>query len=163
MKREGVIISSFLIERQKQVKLFQVRIPREAENIVGVEMGLLWLEGLLPVPPPSPVWSLPMSVQRNLVLGELKLQSYEKANMFYSADLCMNNNVNFADFSTGSFPAKEYSHGYAWHEDPVMVNGNTTLLQGVYRDKLSDYQSSTYRYIVKVYVWIAAKEDQSNI
>lgn len=163
MKREGVILTTFLIERPKQVKLFQVRIPREAENIIGVEMGMHWLEGVPAAPVPPPIWSLPMSVQRNLLVGELKLQSYETANMFFSSELAINNNHVFADFSSQNFLPKPYTHQYQQHEEPIKVNGNTTLLQGAYRDKLSEHQAGAYKYFVKVYIWIAAKEDQSNL
>lgn len=163
MKREGVIITTFLIEKQKQVKLFQVKIPREAEKIIGVEMSFLWLEGVPPLVPSSTIWQLPMTVNRNILLGELKLQSYEKANVFYAGELAVNQNLDFADFTSQSFIPKIYSHQYQLNEDPVMVSGSTTILQGVYRDKLSEYQATRYRYIVKVYIWVAAKEDQSNL
>jgi len=163
MKREGVIITTFLIERPKQVKLFQVKIPREAENIVGVEMGLLWLEGPPPLLPPPHDWALPMSVSRNLLLGELKLQSYERANMFFIGELSINNTLDFADFTSQFFSPKAYTHQYSQHEDQVRVSGETTILQGVFRDKLSEHQPGAYKYVVKVYTWVAAKEDQSNL
>lgn len=161
MMRESVIITPFLIERQKQVKLFQVRIPREAENIIGVEMDFVWLEGIPPILPAPAGIPLPMTFRRNIILGELKLQSYEKANIFFSSQLTINQNLDFADFTSQDFIPKVYTHQYKHHEDPVKVSGKTTIIQGVYRDKFADYQPGNYKYIVKVYTWIASKEDQS--
>jgi hypothetical protein len=163
MKRESVIVSSFLIERQKQIKLFQVKIPREAKNIIGVEMGMLWLSGIPPVEPAAPIWSLPMNLKRNLILGEVKLQSYEKANIFFTSELALDKNISFADFTSQSFVPSVFSHGQSRHEDPVRVNGDTTILQGVYRDKLSEQQAGNYSYIVKIYIWTEAKVDQSHL
>lgn len=161
MMRESVIVTPILIEQPNQMKLFQVKIPREAENIVGVEMGLLWLEGPPPVVPPPSVWTLPMTVSRNLLLGELKLQSYEKSNMFFSGELVINRNLDFADYSSRFFSPKAYTHQLHQYEVPVKVNGNTTIIQGVFRDMLHESQAGSYKYIVKVYTWIEAKLDQS--
>jgi hypothetical protein len=163
MKREGVIVTTFTIERQKQVKLFQIKIPREAQNIVGVEMGLKWISGVPAVPEILPLWNLPMTIKRNLNIGELKLQSYEKANIFYTGELVINQNGDTADFTSEYFSPKAYTHQGVSHEDEVQVNGNTTLIQGAFRDKLSEQQEGNYAYKVYVYLWVAVKEDQSNL
>jgi len=162
MKRESVIVTNFLIDRPKQIKLFQMKIPREAENIIGIEMGLTWITGIPPVIAPPLEWALPMDIKRNLVLGELKFQSYEKANMFYTQELVINQNTDTADFTSKFFPPKAYTHQYQLNEEPIKVNGNTTILQGVYRDNFSDQFAGAYSYIIRVYVWLEAKIDQSN-
>lgn len=175
MKRESVIISSFNIERTNQIKLFQVRIPREAKNIIGVEMGMRWLVGAVPPPtsvpgpPPGPVsWPPPLPVgglqtilRRNQLVGELKLQSYEKANIFYTGELVLDQNIDNRDFTHPRFANKVYSHGLAMHEDPVSVNGDTTLVQGVFRNRLPVVGNFQFR--VFVYIWTEAKVDQSNL
>lgn len=174
MKREGVIVSTFAIERPKQVKLFQVRIPREANEVIGVEIGLRWLAGNLPVPVipprdsgappdvPAP-WQLPMMQLRNFDLGEVKLQSYEKANIFYSGDVIINKNHEAGDFTNAGFAPKEYTHQYQSQEVEVSVRAETTLVQGIYRDKANEFITGSYRYQVSVYVWVASKEDQSDL
>lgn len=157
MKREGVIITRFVISQPKQVKLFQVKIPREAKNIIGIETGIRWISGTLPVLPPPPTWLLPFLLQRSIAVGEVKLQSYEKANIFYTGEAVLNQNMAFADFSSEHFAPKEYSHGYSAHEDEVKVNGETTILQGVYRDKVFEQVADSFRYEVKVYVWMESR------
>lgn len=163
MKREGVIITPIVIERQKQIKLFQIKIPREAKNIIGIEMGLRWQEGA-PVPPAPPAGEiLPMLQRRNRTVGELKLQSYGKANIFFTGELALNYNTDFADFTSRWFVPKEYTHQTQTHEYEAKVSGETTLIQGVYRDKLSEHQEGNYKYTVYVYVWMEAKEDLNNL
>ena len=153
MKRESAIITNFLIERPKQIKLFQLKIPREAENIIGIEMGLTWLNGILPAIVPPLEWTLPMTMNRNIVLGEVKLQSYEKANVFYTQELVLNQNLAPADFTSKYFVPKAYTHQNQSNEDQVQVSGTTTILQGVYKDALAEQIVGSYRYIVRVYVW----------
>lgn len=175
MKGEGVIITSFVIERSNQIKLFQVRIPREAKNIIGVEMSMRWIAGTVPPPssvpgpppgppswpPPTPIGGTPFIIRRNQLVGELKLQSYEKANIFYTGELVIDQNIDNRDFTASKFAPKVYTHQQVMNEDPVMVNGNTTLIQGVFRNKFPIVGAFQYR--VFVYVWASVKEDQSNL
>lgn len=153
MKRESVIVTNFLIERPRQIKLFQLKIPREAENIIGIEIGLTWISGVLPSTVPPAIWELPMTMKRNVVLGEVKLQSYEKANMFYTQELLINNNIDTADYTSLFFKPTTYTHASKSNEDEVKVSGATTILQGVYRDALANQIAGPYKYIVRVYIW----------
>ena len=105
---------------------------------------------------------MPVILRRNQIVGELKLQSYEKANVFYSGELVMDQNIDNRDFTSGKFAPKIYTHQLPMHEDLVIVNGNATLIQGAYRDKLLT-ATGIFQYKVFVYVWIEAKEDQSNL
>ena len=102
-----------------------------------------------------------MILRRNQLVGELKLQSYEKANIFYTGELLLDQNIDNRDFTHLRFPNKVYSHGLAMHEDPVSVNGDTTLVQGVFRNRLAIVGNFQFR--VFVYVWTEAKVDQSNL
>jgi hypothetical protein len=161
VKRETAITTTFIIERPRQIKLFQVRIPREVENIIGVEMGLNWTEGF----PAGGFggghgmgWSLPLTLNRNISIGDLKLQSYEKANVFYSGELTLNQNVDNADFTSQFFQPQPYTHQAHAHEVDVKVSGSTTIIQGVFRDKLADtLPEAVYKYKVTLCLWTAAK------
>jgi len=174
VKREGVIVSTFTVQRPKQVRLFQVKIPREAHEVIGIELGARWLSGNLPnfeaapidgaTPPDVPLpWQLPFKQLRNFDLGEVKLQSYEKANIFFSGDLILNRNLDTGDYTNAGFAPKEYTHQYHLQEVEVSVRAETTLVQGIYRDKTSEFISGAFSYQVNVYVWVASKEDQSEL
>lgn len=159
MNRESVIIKTLDIKTPAQASLFQIRIPREVEHIIGVEMGLNWISAY-----PSmeggggPQWRLPMLVKSNLVVGELKLQSFEKANVFYSGELAIPRNLDYGDFTYKWFTPRPYTHQLEAHEEPVMVPGSTTLINGVFKDTLYSYGMMEYHYTVKIYVWTQSKE-----
>lgn len=163
MKRETAIVTTFIVERPKQVKLFQVRIPRETENIIGIELGLNWTEGY----PAGGFggggggWTLPVSLRRNISIGEMKLQSYEKANVFYTGELTLNQNIDNADFTSRFFDPKVYTHQTSAHEVDVKVSGSTTIIQGVFRDRLSDtLPEAAYKYKVTLCLWTSAKIEE---
>ncbi|MGZ4065028.1 MAG: hypothetical protein ACXVP0_18770 [Bacteroidia bacterium] len=163
MNNESVIITTLTIDKPQQTKLFQVRVSREVKNIIGVEMGLTWLAGTYPATLQSAgPWTLPLGFTRNLCVGEVKLQSYEQSNIFYTGELLMNRNNDNADFSSRFFTPQAYTHQMRAHEDDVLVNGRTTLIQGVYRDKLFNSIEGNYRYTVKLYLWTEAKEATVN-
>lgn len=162
MKREGAIITTLLIDRPGQTKLFQVKIPREVKNIIGIELGFVWLEGARSVMHGSGDWQL-FKQKRNILIGDVKLQSYEKANIFYAGELMLNRNSDFADFTSQFFNPQLYTHQTHAHEDEVKVSGDTTLIQGAYRDKLNNALSGTYSYKVNLCLWMEAKEDLNTI
>jgi hypothetical protein len=162
MSTERIIVTKFLVGNTMRIKQFQVKIPREVKNIIGVGMGMYWMIGALPpeVPViPGPL--LPQTYQRNLCLGELKLQSYEKANIFYSGDLVLNRNSSFTEPSNQFFAAKNYTHQYKSEQALLNVSGTTTIIQGVYKDALN--LPTTYRYQVKVYLRLELKDEPNNI
>jgi hypothetical protein len=162
MKNFRVIVTKFLVGNASRIKLFQVKIPREAKSVAGVEMGMSWLVGALPAEAAElPSLLVPQTVRRNVYLGELKLQSYEKANIFYTGDLVLNRNSKLAELGNRFFAAKNYTHQYKEENDPIDVNGTTTILQGVYKDKLN--LPTVYRYQVKVYLWLELKDEPNNI
>ena len=159
MKREGAIITTLTIDRPGQTKLFQVKIPREAKNIIGVELGFVWLTGSHPGGSGIGEWALPFMQKRNVLVGEVKLQSYEKANIFYAGEIAINQNQDFADFTGRFFTPQVYTHQTHAHEEEVKVSGETTIIQGAYRDKLSSTVAGPYSYRVNLCLWMEAKED----
>lgn len=165
MKREGIIISSFIIDRQKQIKLFQVKVPCDVKNIIGIELGLRWLEGVprtissAMVGAPmdsieSEGWRIPIALKRNILMGEIKLQSQGKANLFFSDELVLDQNISQADFTSQFFPPTASSHLMMNYETEVKVSGDTTILQGIYWDRLSENIPTNYKYQVFLYVWM---------
>ena len=163
MNRESVIIKTLDIKTPAQVCLFQIKIPREVENIIGVEMGLSWTSGYFsPGGGGGAQWRLPMTVKSNIVVGELKLQSFEKANVFYSGELSIGRNLDFADFTYKWFTPRPYTHQQEAQEEPVKVPGSTTLINGVFKDTLYTYGLFEYNYTVKIYIWTECKEPAKN-
>lgn len=157
MNTDRVLVSTISIDKPGQIKLFQVKLPRETEIVRGIETNLKWISGNFPNPPAPPIeWILPFSINRNLLLGEVKLQGCGKANIFYTSDVSINLTGDFGDFSSRHWKPQAHSHQSVNYEEDVRVMGGETLLQGIFKNKLGDL-GAPYSYRVNVYVWIVSK------
>lgn len=162
MNRESVIIQTLDITSPAQVKFFQIKVPREVDHIVGIELGMNWTAEY-PLPGNGGNdWHLPLTMRSNLVAGDLKLQSYEQANIFYAGELCLNRNMDYGDFTSQWLVPRPYTHQLESFEEEIRVPGRTTLIQGVYRDTLHTYGLAGYKYTAKIYVWTQSKEQTEN-
>ncbi|MBA2613358.1 MAG: hypothetical protein H0U95_15425 [Bacteroidetes bacterium] len=155
MNKEVVIIKSILIDRPKQVKVFDIKIPRQAKNIIGIEMGMRWHLGALPRPPLFDSLDGFFKMYRNILFGELKLQSYNEAKIFYSQELSQDQNFIHSHFTAKKFNPTPFTHQAHLLEDPIFLNGDATIIQGIYKDQLE--LLTPYSYTVNVYVWLENK------
>jgi hypothetical protein len=202
--KQRVIIKKVPISLMGELRQFQIKIPRNAARIIGIETGIIEMGlGSVYVQPgggkgvPAPVKQekaapqkqaaqaqtqqsapayQPQPIQEgNLffrtmtfrpaqLIGELKLQSLEEANIFYATDIYEHDlNFIFADFSiTRQFIAQAWTHGRERIEDIVKVDRVTTILQGIYKDRLGERQKQDTRYSVNVYVWYEIKDEKDD-
>ncbi len=92
--------------------------------------------------------------KRNTLVGELKLQSCEEANIFYAGYLQVDNNMAYGDFTQNRFwKANNFTHQQQCFEDTVIVDADSTMIQGFYKDSLGAQSKKDIRYQVNVYVW----------
>lgn len=97
--------------------------------------------------------------KRNTLIGELKLQSCEEANIFYAAHLQSDQNIAAGDFSQSrTFIPAAFSHQTKSEEDIVVVDGDSTIIQGIYKDRIGEQNKADFEYVVNVYVWIEIEE-----
>lgn len=154
MNRRRAIVSKVLVS-QKQVKTFQVKLPHDTKKVLGVEMGLQWLDG----DPPDltvalPVWKFGLTMPRNYLVGDLILQSSDTANVFYAGETRFNRSTGFGDFTNSQFKPMVFSHNGNFLHEPAFISGKGKLISATYRDRLSEFFNSKYTYLLKVYVWI---------
>ena len=181
MIREHVVITPVNITNAGQVKHFQVKLPKNAKRIIGVELGGRLLQrtdraeisDMMVAPSVSHPEASSASTsegsagetaaaglfKRNKLIGEVKLQSCEEANIFYAGHLQTDENIAMGDFTQNHFwkPAA-YSHQAQSFEERVVVDGNSTVIQGIYRDRIGEQSKVNYSYLVNVYVWIEIEE-----
>ncbi len=92
--------------------------------------------------------------KRNTLIGELKLQSCEEANIFYAGQLQLDNNIGYGDFSQTRFwRVTPFTHQTQQFEDIVTVDADSTIIQGYYKDYLGAQSKLDVNYQVSVYVW----------
>jgi hypothetical protein len=154
MKKYRCIVEAIPITKKGEVKHFQVRIPENAEFISGIETAVR-MKSL-----PSVVgFAVVSDAPRGAIAGELKLQSCEEVNVFYATDAVdQSAKENFDKiFTPGAFPENVWTHGYKRELEEVKVDGDTTVLAGLYRDKMGAMQNRDISYDVFLYVWYKLK------
>ena len=166
MFKERVILTTLPITKTGQIVHFQVKIPRDAIRIIGVE-----LSGCYSNPPMerqaafaklalatdarmSRSFSI-MQFTSSPFVGDVRLQSREVTNVFYAENVYLADyNLGYGDFSANAlFPATSETHGYKRFECVVNTDGETTILKGIYRDRQNANSNPQYTYTVNVYVW----------
>jgi hypothetical protein len=190
MIREQVVITPVNITKAGQVKHFQVKLPKNAKRIIGIELGgRILTHGEVAIIRDTPFFSpvaggvegssgsaggaasgsgssgssgeirLSGLFKRNKLIGEVKLQSCEEANIFYAGHLQTDENIAMGDFSQSrTWVPSAFTHQAQSFEERVIVDGESTMIQGMYRDRLGEQTKVNYNYIVNVYVWIEIEE-----
>jgi hypothetical protein len=182
MMKEGVIITKISIKRQGERKHFQIKLPKDTKFIIGIEYGgrLISISDAAVIDTfPKAAIKLESAIveteyptvdvavegrtktffKRNQLIGELKLQSSEESNWFYSTDVFgADANLQYADFSNAGFNVNDYTHGNKRTEEIVKVDAESTIIQGWYLDALGKSQKVDINYEVTIYVWINVEE-----
>jgi hypothetical protein len=191
--KERVIVKRVVITKRGEIQYFQIRLPRNAERIIGIETSIsrtgkgfseyvhsrgyaatpvaavaapaIKVPVPVPVPLPKPGGSpAVLRFQRNALIGELKLQSLERANVFYSSEVFESDrNVGFGDFSVSRFfPVNPWSHEILREPEPVEVDGITTLIGGVFTDAIGAQFKTNLSYQANVFVWYEIKDEDND-
>lgn len=154
--REQVVITPVSIKKSGEIKYFQIRLPKNSKQIIGIEIGSRGISEKLKATGVLPPW---LTFNRNTFIGEMKLQSCEQANIFYATDIQLDENLGFGDFSQNiTWQANNFSHQRKTEEETVKVNGDTAIVQGVYKDRIGEQNNIDMQYTVNVYVWVEIEE-----
>lgn len=154
MKNKRVIITSFLIDKPKQVKLFQIKLPRDTKSVLGVETSLLWMNGSLPPLEIIQPWDLPSAPKRSTLIGEVKLQSTGTANIFFTNELFASAAFDFGDFTAEWLEEKPCHTNQQAFDSNIEIDAEGNVLLGFFSDKVFEQQAPPYAYRVTIYVWV---------
>ena len=175
---EKVIITDLYIQNSGAVRLFQVKIPHNAICIKGVNVTVtMGLPPILLNPMPKKTRTIPMPPEflainatdetlpagspawigfiPSIFLGNLRMQSYGKANIFISEDVYLQDfNIGQGDFSSSSqFPPNDWSNKVKFERIEEVEDAEVTVLKGIYRDMQAPVARPIYAYSVGVYIW----------
>lgn len=160
MSRQRTIITTIPISSQGEIKHFQVKIPDNAAFITGIETGVRVKQPLKNFIPPterkeriSPPVNPFSNIISEVLVGELKLQSCEEANIFYSAEVKERNEEIQSAEGLRFYKEKSWTHGLKRQLDKITVDGETTILSGIYKDRISEMLKRDIPYEVNIYVW----------
>jgi hypothetical protein len=152
MNANEVIVKTLEIVTPHQVNIFDIKIPRQAQYIIGIELSYIWKYGNLPTEPPSDQPYELMTFFPSIQLGELKVQSYDQARVFYAEELKACQNFKQTDFTEKGFKPRPFTHQSQRLEEPIKLDGISTLIQAIYKNTLE--LPPPYRYQVNLYVWL---------
>lgn len=150
MMQEQVCITPLAINKAGQVKHFQIRLPKTAKKVIGVEIGGRFLNGSKLVPNINS----DALFKRNQLVGELKLQSCEEANVFYAGELRLDSNMAYGDYTKNTQWIPEvFTHQMQTFEDVVITNADSTVINGMYKDNIGLQNQQSVSYLLNVYLW----------
>lgn len=184
MKRRA-ISTKISITKQGEVKFFQVKVPFDAVAIIGIETAMRlkrftsFPAPSVPLPLNNPYGNIvgesnPGKVMiegfvggdfgsgRNSLAGELRLQSSDDCNVFYATSISdQTSRENLDKVQSVNFIFENvWTHGYKRELEEVQVDGNTTVLAGLYKDKLGEMLKQDVSYDVFLYVWYKFKKEK---
>ena len=160
MLQEKVIIERLTITRRGQVHYFMMNLPEDTAEVIGVETSYCSQSNFLyENPAVAPLDANLLPYNRSLLVGELKLQSMEKANVFYARHIQSDGNTSFGDYSVlPGFTPRDWSHFGSREDEAVSVPGRTTVIRGMYTDQLGHYMGTNPNYSLSVYLWLRMAE-----
>lgn len=160
--RQEVISKQIEVSWPGEIQTFQIRLPEHTLEVIGVEVSYRLIDAVDPdVPVPFNPLQI-MGISRNESVGEIKLQSCEKANIFFADHLKRDRNMGHGDFSANyNFRPKEYVHQLSREELPVCVKGKSTVIKGVYKDHFAEALAMKFKYSVSIHLWIKTETPQT--
>jgi hypothetical protein len=163
MIKEEVIIHRDHIQKSGEQKYFQIDLPKDTFQIIGIETGVFrYTSGTV-----APYGGIPINdpggdpidpafkVSYNDPIGKLTLQTTE--GLIYQGEVRQEDkNSKWADFSQvlndGFFD--QYSHGKKRYEDSINIKTCIPMIEGDYKDSWALHYNYHIEYELLVYIWI---------
>lgn len=185
MSRARLIVKEVVIQKQGEVNFFQIRLPKNAMRILGIETDVFMesvletgasgaVSGSLGGVKPDGTIGSPLEVNRtpflkwsrtsNPVVGKLKLQSMDRSNIFFETWVSfVFLNASLQDMSFGLFPKSPYSLVVQSKPKPIEIPCSNTIINGLFADDIGSRKNTDMKYRVKVFVWIQTSEPTKGV
>ena len=156
---------------------FQINVPRQAERITGIELGVSMNSGvfLQDRSLSSNNW---LSIKRNKLLGEVQLQTPNQPNFFFTGELVQEDrNIGVTDFTqTGKskevefrklridpppqknyWKSQQFTHGGRKELDEILTD-NDRVIYVCFKDVIGKTEKKNINYTVLLYLWFQQKD-----
>lgn len=170
MREEQAVIEIIPVSRQGEIKNFQVKVPMNANAVIGIETGIRMgnSAGGGAIPPPAKIPPpLPERVEargQQSVAGELKLQSSGKPNVFYGT--LVRDPFAGEDFSNPllmpGFSERDWAFGYKKEMEKLTVDASTTIITGFYKDNLGESTGRDTAYEIFLAIWFKIEREKND-
>jgi len=162
---QDVIVQKLYISKQGERHYFQINVPRQAEKIVGVELGA-FLQTEIFLPDRSLSVNNWLSIKRNKLLGDVQLQMPNQLNFFFTGELIQeDSNVGVTDFvkirrrppQRVYWESRQFTHGGRKELDEI-ITSNERVIYGCFKDEIGKTEQMNIDYTVLLYVWFQQKD-----
>jgi hypothetical protein len=134
---------------------FDFTLPNDAAKIIGIQTAIGKNNNALPTLTPNGNFLM----ERQIVTGELRMQTAGTSNWFYAETLADDDeHISMADCSQTGFAPQEPTHNSKKFPQPVEVQLSSNVINGFYKELLQDNNSDDFSYEVSIYVWYAINE-----
>jgi len=159
MIRQQVIVTILTISRIGQRVYFQIKLPKDATRIIGVEYSVFGMHTVntffKAALKPSPPVNIFFNVVSNDPIGRLTLLSPGNANIFFQADIIDYSNIHlYHEITAFTFPPTPWSHSGKSEEWGVDVDGDVAIIEGNFKDGRAADSYDGFEYNLHVYLWI---------
>lgn len=174
---QEVIVQKLHISKMGEQHYFQMNVPRLAEKIVGVEIGAFFQSKISRREEEQYHF---LHAKRNILLGEVTLQTSNQPNFFYAAEIVQEDkNIGADDFLKNIkrwgqnnrslelpyipvepkpfWKSEQFSHGGRKELDEILINEERSIY-GRYKDVIGKNDGYNYNYTVLLYVWYQINE-----
>jgi hypothetical protein len=153
--KQHIYTHTIHITSQSNLTHFQFSLPSDATKITAIQTAASKAIEALPIQVPRGDFIY----TRQPLLGDLRLQTSDAANWFYTervtdADM----NLGTADYSRPGWKTSQEAHNFKKFPQPVEVHLKSNVIAGVYKDNINETTEDAFAYEVNVYVWFDVKE-----
>lgn len=160
MLREQVSSEKLFITQKGTIRHFQLRVPRSAEKLVGIECGVS-MNSVLPTLQQPAGFTESLTYFPTRIMGEVTLQNVGKGNLFYSVPVIEQDaHVTYGDYSFLGFAPKCFTHCLKREAVEVNIGRETAIIMGMYKDLLGKQLNNDLQYWIFIHMWFETKEDE---
>jgi hypothetical protein len=176
MNRARAIIRDISIQKQGEINFFQVKLPKNSIRIIGIETDSFLLSaipsstggdsGLGGSTPPEVNMTpfLKWDISINPTLGKLKLQSFDRSNIFFEEWVdFVHYGAGMPDMSFGNFPVSPYTLNNNKQPRTADVSCTNQVINGMFIDYIGSRLLADLPYTIKVIIWVETDEKNNGL
>lgn len=164
---EQAIAHKIFISRISQRVGFQVRLPKDAKRLIGLEYDARKIYGETSGDPfalreveEEEYSDSSFNRNRNKVIGKLSLQNTFCEGLFYQGDLIEDcNELHYEGIAARLFEPKPWMQ--STRREEIGINVHTGLIQGLFEDCYGLNEYSELEYELTLYFWIEKCTDDN--
>jgi hypothetical protein len=164
----SVEIFSLLVNRKGDKIHFQIKIPQNGKDLVGIGVSGVIAKGDIRKNILNPLYEKLQRALGNIeifkqryLLGELRVHCYDDPKFcFYTDVFFEDNGILVEDYSMVEKWAKPFTHSHLDIFHPVDVKNESTILNCMFLEKLTETAKISLQFEIKIYLYYKCRESK---